>query len=270
MTMTGSAALGLLAGLVAAVLFGVAAVVQARAVRRQGGRPDRVVAFWRASVLDLTTMLVVVAYLAGFVLHAVSILLLPLYLAQASIALSFPITAWLSRGLDQTSGRRRVAAVVSITIGLALLALTSGEAGDAVVGWEFAGAVLLGVVVLVVLGRVGSAWPGAVLGALAGLGYAGSAIAVRGVTTELSAAVVVAGASVPAYGLAAFWLYSLSMHSDDVAPATGSLITLQTLVPAVVGVALLGDAVPGQGALAAIVGVVLALGGVLALSRPGR
>ncbi len=267
--MTSSAFAGLSAGLLAAVLFGVAAVVQARAVRRQGGRPTRVAAFWRTSVTDPMTMLVVGAYLAGFVLHAVAIVLLPLYLAQVSIALSFPITAWLSRDLDRTSGRRRLTAVVAITVGLALLALTSGEPGDAVLGWGFAAVLVLGVVALSVLGRAGGTWPGSVLGSLAGLGYAGSAIAVRGLTPEMSAPMLLAAASVPAYGLIAFWLYSLAMHSDDVAPATGSLIVLQTLVPAVVGVSLLGDALPEQGAYAAVVGVVLALGGVQALSVTG-
>lgn len=267
--MTASGFAGLLAGLLAAVLFGVAAVVQARAVRRQGDLPRRVAAFWRASVTDPMTMLVVGAYLAGFVLHAVAILLLPLYVAQASIALSFPITAWLSRNLDHTSGRRRLTAVVAITAGLALLALTSGEPGDAVIGWGFAGFLLLGVLALGLLGRTGTAWSGAVLGGLAGLGYAGSAIAVRGITTEFSAPVLLAAVCVPAYGLIAFWLYSLSMHSDDIAPATGSLIVLQTLVPSVVGVSLLRDALPAQGALAAVVGVLLALGGVQALSQTG-
>ena len=268
--MTAGAALGLLAGLAAAVLFGVAAVTQARAVRRQDARPDRVTAFWRAAALDPLTLMVVVAYLGGFALHAVAIWLLPLYLAQASISLSFPLTAWLSRHLDHTSGWRRLGAVVAITAGLVLLAVNAGEAGAVVVDWLFVLALLLGVVVLAALGRVLGSSAGLVVGSLAGLGYAGSAIAVRGVEASLSAPVVVAALSVPAYGLVAFWLYSLSMHSDDVAPATGALITLQTLVPALVGVALLGDGLPDGGLVAVVVGVLLALGGVLALSGLGQ
>ena len=43
------------------------------------------------------------AYLAGFVLHAVAIWLLPLYLAQAAIAMSLPVTA-VTRRCCCTSG----------------------------------------------------------------------------------------------------------------------------------------------------------------------
>ena len=51
-------------------------------------------------------LLVVAAYLAGFVLHAVAIWLLPLYLAQAAIALSLPVTA-VARLPGPRAGRRR-------------------------------------------------------------------------------------------------------------------------------------------------------------------
>ena len=39
-------------------------------------------------------LVVVAAYLVGFVLHAVAIWLLPLYLAQAAVAMSLPVTAF--------------------------------------------------------------------------------------------------------------------------------------------------------------------------------
>ena len=42
------------------------------------------------SLRDGRMMLVVAAYLVGFVLHAVAIWLLPLYLAQALVAMSLP------------------------------------------------------------------------------------------------------------------------------------------------------------------------------------
>ena len=55
--------------------------------------PGDLGAFVLRSVRDPWTLGVVAAYLAGFVLHAVAIWLLPLYLAQAAIAMSLPVTA---------------------------------------------------------------------------------------------------------------------------------------------------------------------------------
>ena len=54
---------GLVAGLAAAALFGVAAVAQAHAIRRQPHRPHGLVDFVRVFVRDPWTLGVVVAYL---------------------------------------------------------------------------------------------------------------------------------------------------------------------------------------------------------------
>ena len=68
---------GLSAGLLAAVLFGVAAVAQAGAARRTE-RLDSLLGFVSHAVRDPVMLAVVAAYLGGFVLHAVSIWLVPL------------------------------------------------------------------------------------------------------------------------------------------------------------------------------------------------
>ncbi|MCD4524910.1 hypothetical protein [Nocardioides sp. cx-173] len=258
---------GLLAGLVAAALFGVAAVVQASAVRRIGGRPTHLVGFVLRSVRDPLTMLVVAAYLGGFVLHAVAIWLLPLYLAQALISLSLPVTALASRRVSENLSRGDWVGVGAVTAGLALLSLGSGEPGEVVTTWAFALPVALGVVLLLAAAMVGREWSGPVLGALAGLGYAGSAIAVRGVGLPLEAPVVLAALAVPAFGLVSFWLYSLGMHSNAVTGTTAPMIVGQTLLPAAIGVALLGDGVRDGWAVGVAVGLVLATAGAAAVSR---
>ena len=74
---------------------------------------------------------------------------------------------------------------------------------------RFAVAIWVGVAVLALAGWRGVRLGGGVLGALAGLGYAGSAIAVRGVGTPVEPPVVACAAAVGVYGLLAFWLYSL-------------------------------------------------------------
>lgn len=258
---------GVAVGLAAAVLFGVAAVAQAHAVRRQGDRPDALVAFVVTSVRDPITVLVVVAYLAGFVLHAVAIWLVPLYLAQALIALSLPITALASRRVSEDLTAADWAGVLAVTGGLVLIALGAGDAGQVVTSWTFAVPVVLGVILLGAAALLGRGWSGAWLGTLAGFGYAGSAIAVRGVTWPLEPAVVLAALAVPVFGVLSFWLYSLGMHSDAVTATTAPLIVGQTLVPALVGVTLLGDNVRDGWIASVVIGLTLAILGAVWVSR---
>ena len=174
--------LGVAVGLLSAAVFGVAAVVQAQAVRGFETTPDGLLGFVVRSVRDVRTMLVVAAYLVGFVLHAVAIWLLPLYLAQALVAMSLPVTALASHRVEDAlhahrlgRGRRRHARV-SVLLSLGRRRARRGP-DDHAASWS----------------RCGSAsppwrsppssaatWPARVLGLLAGLGYAGSAISVRG------------------------------------------------------------------------------------------
>ena len=192
--------LGLVAGLSAAALFGVGAVVQAHAVRRQDKRSEGLVPFVLRSARDPWTVAVVVAYLAGFVLHVVAIWELPLYLAQATVAMSLPVTAVTSMLLHERLQPVHWSAVVLVSAGLVLLSVGSGEPGPAFTSAWFAVVLWLGVGTLLLASRVGLRWSGSTLAGLAGFGYAGSAIAVRGAESPLDATSVAAALSVAAYG----------------------------------------------------------------------
>lgn len=241
--MTTDQVYGLAAGLLSAFVFGVAAVAQAHGVRRHATSPDRLVSFVLASVRDLWTWAVLVAYLVGFLLHAVAIWLLPLYLAQATIAMSLPVTAFTSRRLAERLDGSQWASIGLVSGGLVLLALGSGSAGSVRTDSAFLLCLWIGVALLAVASTVGGRLGGAGLGTLAGLGYAGSAIAVRGVGTPVDTGTVLAALAVPSFSLVAFWLYSRGMHSDSVSATTAPMIVGQTFIPALVGVALLGDGV---------------------------
>jgi len=210
---------------------------------------------------------VVIAYLGGFVLHAVSIYLVPLYLAQVLISLSLPITALASRRVQEELAPADWAGVLAVTAGLVLVALGAGEPGEVVTTWTFTLPLAAGVIALALAGLVGSGWAGPVLGSLAGLGYAGSALAVRGVGLPLEAAVVIAALAVPLFGLLSFWLYSLGMHDAAVTGTTAPLIVGQTVVPALLGVWLLGDQVRDGWTASVVVGLTLAVVGAVAVSR---
>ncbi|MCW2766402.1 MAG: hypothetical protein JWO11_2361 [Nocardioides sp.] len=265
--MTEAQVVGLAAALLAAAVFGAAAVAQAQAVRRFDGARAGLGHFVVRSLRDPRTMLVVVAYGVGFVLHAVSIWLLPLYLAQAAIALSLPVTALASTRIESGLTRAHRYAVGIVTVGLVLLGLGSGPAGELIADNSFALWLWLGFAVLLGASLGRRRWSGATLGTLAGLGYAGSAIAVRGVGSPVDVAVVAAALSVPAYGLVAFWLYSLGLHSTAVSSATAPLIVMQTFGPALVGVLVLGDGARPGWTPAIVSGLVLSTLGAVWLSR---
>ncbi|WP_405035785.1 hypothetical protein [Serinicoccus sp. LYQ131] len=260
-------AAGLLAGVAAAVLFGLAAVVQARAVRGDARSTQGLGPFVRWAVGNPWMMAVVAAYLVGFVLHAVAIWLLPLYLAQASIALSLPVTALASARLSEILTRSGWLGIAAVTGGLVLLAVGAGSAGEVVEGAGFAIGLVLALGVLLVVGVLARRAGAVTLGTLAGLGYAGSALAVRGVDLPLSPAIVASALAVPAFGVLAFWLYSLALDRALVSTATAPMITAQTFLPALVGLAWLGDGVRDGWGLAIAAGLVLATAGTMLLQR---
>ena len=258
---------GLVAGLAAAALFGVGAVVQAHAVRRHVRRPDNLVSFVLASVRDPWTLAVVGAYLLGFVLHVVAIWWLPLYLAQATIAMSLPVTAVTSTVVHERLQPVHWWAVFLVSAGLVLLSVGSGEPGALFTSTEYAVALWAGVLVLIVAALVGVRWSAPVIAGLAGLGYSGSAIAVRGAESANSLVGLACAASVGVYGLLAFWLYSVALDRSSVSSASAPLIVLQTFVPALVGVAFLDDGIRSGWWWGIALGLVLSTAGAIVLSR---
>lgn len=256
---------GLLAGLLSAVCFGLAAVAQARAVRRLPEAAHGLGPFVRAALSTPLLMAVVAAYLLGFVLHAVAIWLLPLYLAQAAIAMSLPVTAVASRRIGEGIVTGQWVALATVVAGLWLLAAGAGPAGAVFASWPFDAALAAGLVALAAAAAL--VHSPAALGTLSGLAYAGSAIGVRGVGWPLDPAMVVAALCVPAFGLLGFWLYSLGLSRGPVPSATAPMIVGQTAGPALVGLAFLDDGLRRGWWPALLLGLALAMAGAIAVGR---
>ncbi len=259
--------IGALAGILAAVFFGVAAVVQAHAIRSLESRTAGLAAFVRSALGSPLMLLVVAAYLAGFVLHAVAIWLLPLYLAQATVALSLPVTALAAVRVGERVNVWQWVAVGSVVAGLILLALGAGAAGAVQVSPGFALGLWVGILLIAGLVTLGGLTNGVAFGVLSGLAYAGSAIAVRGVAWPLTTPTVIAAASVGVYGLLGFWLYSTGLDRAPVSSVSAPLIVGQTAIPGVVGLAFLGDGIRDGWGAAIVVGVLLAMGGADLVNR---
>ncbi|MGC4943401.1 hypothetical protein [Kribbella sp. DT2] len=270
--------LGLGAALGAAVLFGVAAILQAVGSRKvpTGSEldPRRLAGFVVALLKQPAFLAALVLNLAGFGLHFVALRLLPLYLAQAGIAASLVVTALLATRLmaDQLSVVEW-SAVVAVCVGLGALAVSAGDAGEAARHHGLTIGLIVGLVVIAVVGAVVSrsqhTSATAVLGLLAGLGYAGVAISARMLDDGSLGALLGSPTTytLPVSGGLAFVLYSLALQRGSVTLATTPMIALQTITPAAVGVFVLDDAVRSGWGAAAVGGFVLTAIGALILVR---
>ena len=271
-------ALGLGAALAAAVLFGVAAILQAIGSRKVPTGSDldpRNLVQFAAQLLRQPEFLgALLLNLIGFGLHFVALRHLPLYLAQAGIAGSLAVTALLATRVmgDRLSGVEW-SAVVGMCLGLGLLAASSGEAGVDTADAGLTVGLYVALVVIAVVGLVASrsqhAIATAVLGLLAGFGFAGVAVSARllpegGLGDVLRAPTAY---SLVLSGALAFLLYSLALQRGTVTVATASMIAMQTVAPAVVGVLLLGDEIRAGWGLGAITGFAVTAVGALILVR---
>jgi drug/metabolite transporter (DMT)-like permease len=270
--------LGLGAALGAAVLFGVAAILQAVGSRKVPTEseldPRRLAGFVVALLKQPAFLAALVLNLAGFALHFVALRLLPLYLAQAGIAASLVVTALLATRLmsDQLSALEW-SAVIGVCVGLGLLAVSAGHAGDSARHQGLTIGIIVGLVIIAVLGALASrsqhGVSTALLGLLAGLGYAGVAISARllqdGSIAELLSSPTTY--TLPISGALAFILYSLALQRGSVTLATTPMIALQTITPAAVGVFVLADAVRTGWWPGAIAGFILSALGALILVR---
>lgn len=270
--------LGLGAALGAAVLFGVASILQAVGSRKVPTEseldPRRLGGFVVALLKQPAFLGALVLNLAGFALHFIALRLLPLYLAQAGIAASLVVTALLATRLmsDQLSWLEW-SAVIGVCVGLGLLAVSAGSAGDSARHHGLTIGIIVGLVVIAVLGALASrsqhGVSTALLGLLAGLGYAGVAISARllqdGSIGELLRSPTTY--TLPISGALAFILYSLALQRGSVTLATTPMIALQTITPAAVGVFVLADAVRSGWWPGAITGFILSAIGSVILVR---
>lgn len=264
--------LGLACALGAAVLYGVGSVVQAVAARRLPAVEDGWVRLLRAAVRNPLLVCVVPADLAGALLHLVAIDTIPLYLAQAGIAAALPITAIVSaRVLRERLGAGDWTAIVATGVGIAMLAADAGKAGS---GHHGSGLVVGLYVLLAALVAFGFAAyrgsgraSGAALSLLSGLGYSGATLGVRVLgTPDWSPRTGLLLVGMALSGAVGFALYSFALQRVPVAGATAPLVFAETVVPTVVGIAVLGDVVPPGAWPLIVVGLLLSMAGAIWLA----
>jgi drug/metabolite transporter (DMT)-like permease len=273
------------AAVMAALCYGLAAVMQAIAVRASSRRPVLATA-GAAGRVDpglIIRMLRQWPFIAslgidlvGFVCQLIALRRLPLFEVQAIIAANLAVTAvfasWLMHSVLTV---REWAAVMAVVLGVALLGSSAGGAGAARVGVKFELA-LVAALAAIALGGLAAARLHAnlrtpVLGALAGLGYGVLAVCARILPGFAPHQLIRSPAAyaLAAAGIISFMLYASALESGSVTVATAAVILVETIPPALVGVLLLDDTTrPGRAGVA-VAGFVLALVSAIALARFG-
>ncbi len=212
----------------------------------------------------------------GWVCTVVALRSLPVFAVQAVLGGAIAVTALAARlmwGVQLRAIDRL--AVGACMVGLGLVAASAADVGGAAVGLladVVLTAVLVGLAVaLLGLRNVRSAWP---LALVAGLAFGGTSLAVHAVHLGLGAeADLLAVLRQPsAYLVIGFWLigmvsYSRSLGRGELSTVTAVFTITESIVPGLLGIALLGDRVrPGWGG-AFGAGLLLATAGVLVLAR---
>ncbi|MEU5208016.1 hypothetical protein [Streptomyces sp. NPDC020742] len=271
--------LGMICALASAVCFGTASVLQAVAARDTpsgtGAGVDprlllRVLKQWRF-LLGLALDGV------GFVLELIALRALPIYTVGAALAATLAVTAVVAAPVLHLRLRPREWLAVGVVCGgLALLALASGEEGHLRGGTGLRVAVLVFALALLALGFLAGRLPdrsrAAVLGLGAGLGFGVVEVAVRLLDGFTPSALLANPASYALLigGGTAFLLLTTAFQRGSVTAATAGMVIGETIGPALVGVAWLGDRTrPGLAPLA-VLGFGCAVAGALALARFGE
>jgi drug/metabolite transporter (DMT)-like permease len=274
----------LVAGVVAALLYGIATIIQAVAVRTASHRPEgsgtatgidpgllvRMVAQWRfaASIgLDLL----------GFAAQLVALRRLPLFAVQAMVAANLAVVAVVGSlmiGIALTW--REWLAVIGVIAGVGLLGTSAGAEGATAAGTGFKVALIAAVAILALAGfaaaQLGGPARTLLLGTVSGLGYGLLGIAARVLTgfAPLDLVKDPATYALVAAGVVSFAFYATALEGGNVTVATAAVVLAETLPPALVGVIFLGDTTRPGLAPVAVIGFLGAVVSALMLARFGE
>jgi drug/metabolite transporter (DMT)-like permease len=274
------------AALVAALCYGIAAVMQAMAVRAASRRKadagrSRLGTVDPGLVVRMLHQWPFIASLGldlvGFLAQLVALRQLPLFAAQAIIAGNLAVTAVFAAWLMHLElAWREWLAVAGVILGVGMLGASAGPHAAVGVSPEFKLALIVAVAGIAVAGvaasrlRLPARTP--VLGAVAGLGYGVLAVAARVLPGFAPHQLIrdPAAYALAAAGIVSFMLYATALEDGSVTVATAAVVLAETTPPALVGVLFLGDETrPGLGGVA-VLGFSLAIACAVALARFGE
>jgi len=266
---------GLLGALATSLCYGVGTVLQAVAARRTARTHGVDVRMFGSLLSQAPYLASLLVEAAGFLASIVALRTLPLFFVQAAVASSVGVTAlcavWF---LGARLERLELSALAALGVGLLLLAISAEPSPGLPLGEAQQWLLLAGVVLLVMAGvavtRLGDRWACAGLAAAAGAAFGGVGMAARTLvlpqplwhllSEPLAWAVV-------GYGGSALLLFAMSLQRGPVTTTAAVTAGAETLIPAILGVLLLGDAARSGFAGLAVGGFVLTLGGAVLLAH---
>jgi drug/metabolite transporter (DMT)-like permease len=266
-------ALGMACALFAALGYGSASVLQSVAARKAESRPG----------LDphlLVRLAGSVPYVSGlgldllaFLASLVALRTMPLFFVQSAVAASVGVTAVIAAAIGVRLRGREIASLVVLGAGLLLLAASAqpdrGTPLSLGVRWGLLSCVVvLGLAGVLAARRTGSSSAHA-LAVLGGLAFTVVAVTARSLTvpSPLWQALGDPGLwAILAMGGLGMLLFTTALQRGSVTTATALTFAVETIVPAAIGLAFLGDSTRPGFALVAAVGFVLTIAGTLALA----
>jgi drug/metabolite transporter (DMT)-like permease len=263
-------------GVVATSLcYGVGTILQAVAARRVATITGLAPGMLMRLVREVPYLASLVLEGFGFLASVVALRTLPLFLVESAVASSVGVTAVIA---VQVLGARlrapELLALAGLALGLVLLAFTAEPgSGNALTGagpWLL----LVGAAVVAVAGvglaRLRGRWGAVGLAAAAGAGFGGLGISARVLQIPdplWQLALSPIAWSLVAYGVTGMAFFAMSLQRGSVTATAAVAFSVETVLPAGIGLAFLGDAArPGLGAEAAVA-FVLTLASAVALAR---
>lgn len=261
-----------LGAMVACLGYGVASVLQSIAAKRA------------AEVVGLTGLALIikqVPYLLGLVCdglgfagNVLALQRLPLFLVQSIVAGSIGVTAVIASVRGAHLSWKDWASLAVLGAGLICLSVTAVPTAAARLPLVEDWIILLTVLVPAVVGLIGFRMKGRasaiMLSCAAGLGFAGVALASRGIgADEIAWSLLINPLlwAIIVHGAVGMSFFTVALQRDAVTLITAITLVFEVVVPSLIGILLFGDAIePGRMPLA-VTGFLLAIGGAVLLSR---
>lgn len=256
-----------------AVAFGLATVLESIAARRVESNGEGVDA---KALANVAKQPIYIAGLAtdglGWLLSLVALSQLPLFVVESMIASAIGFTVLFAAVLQKVRPTARQSwFIAAIAVGLVGLAASGASEEAHRTPAAYTWAMVISLVVIAVAGWLVARFvrgdvSGSVLGALAGLAFGGTALCGRAIVGDVGVGdlrdpILYALAL---YGALGMVLLTIALQRGSVTVATAWLFVAQTVVPSIVGLAVLGDSArDGLAGLAAgsfVVTIVAAIG----------
>ncbi len=267
--------IGLICAIVASLCYGTASVLQALSARRtetpEGLDPRLLIRLFS----QLPYLIGVLLDGIGFIATVFALQLgQPLFVVQAIVAASVGVTAAIVAVMGTRLGRNEWLALAAIGVGLVLLALSAGPENDVVLANVWYWVMLAAVVPVGLIGAAGLRVHGAaaavLLGLGAGLGFAITAVASRTLVVPhpwWHLIAMPATWAIAAGGLIGMLLFAMALQRVAVTTVTALVLSVETVIPSILGLAFFGDTIRGGFVGVAVAGLLLALVGAGLLAR---